>query len=201
MALMYIKDGNNVFELTATTDVAFSYRGSVTNYPVEDGFANTDHYTIENTTLSMAGVITEVIQLNNDSPKKGQKDYIEGLRALQLSRKPFTVFLDDKLKPFKNCLFTSFDATRTIVEGTSGWKVNLSIEQIRVENKAQVSLVKVETTTESSETSAASKDGGTNDKTGSTADKGTKPTVSRDSVFRSGANTGGDLLGIGKVFP
>lgn len=194
MALMYIKDGNNVFELTATTDVAFSYRGSVTNYPVEDGFANTDHYTIENTTLSMAGVITEVIHLNNDSPKKGQKDYIEGLRALQLSRRPFTVFLDDKLKPFKNCLFTSFDASRSIVEGTSGWKVSLSIEQIRVENKAQASLVQVQSTstTESSEKTSATKEGAVNDKAGATADKGT---VSTREVRRGSLNAIGDDVG------
>lgn len=192
---MYIKDGNNVFELTATTDVAFSYRGSVTNYPVEDGFANTDHYTIENTTLSMAGVITEVIPLYIDSPKKGQKDYIEGLRALQLSRKPFTVFLDDKLKPFKNCLFTSFDASRTVVEGTSGWKVNLSIEQIRVENKAQASLVQVQSTSETSTEGSASKEGGVNDKTGSTADKGTQPTR---SVSLTTSRKGFAAIGVGE---
>lgn len=192
---MYIKDGNNVFELTATTDVAFSYRGSVTNYPVEDGFANTDHYTIENTTLSMAGVITEVIPLYIDSPKKGQKDYIEGLRALQLSRKPFTVFLDDKLKPFKNCLFTSFDASRTVVEGTSGWKVSLSIEQIRVENKAQASLVQVQSTSETSTEGSASKEGGVNDKTGSTADKGTQPTR---SVSLTTSRKGFAAIGVGE---
>ena len=188
MALMYIKDGNNVFELTATTDVAFSYRGSVTNYPVEDGFANTDHYTIENTTLTMAGVITEVILLNNNSPKKGQKDYIEGLRSLQLSRKPFTVFLDDKLKPFKNCLFTSFDASRSVVEGTSGWKVSLSIEQIRIEDKAQASLVQVETTS-----STGNANDNTKDRAGSTADKGTVPTR---TVTQASLNTIGTKVGI-----
>lgn len=180
MAIMYIKDGNNVFELTATTDVAFSYRGSLTNYPVEDGFANTDHYTVENTTLSMQGVITEVLKLNNDSPTKGQKDYIEGLRTLQISKKPFTVFIDDKLKPFKNCLFTSFDVSRSNAEGTSGWRISLGIEQIRIEDKAKASLVQVAS---SSENSSATKDGGVNDKTGATTDSGTKPSQ-RDSLFR-----------------
>lgn len=170
MGIMYIKDGNNVFELTATTDVAFSYRGSLTNYPVEDGFANTDHYTVENTTLTMQGVITEVLKLNNDSPTKGQKDYIEGLRNLQLSKKPFTVFLDDKLKPFKNCLFTSFDISRSQAEGTSGWRISLGIEQIRIEDKARASLIQVASTSETSDVN------GTNDKTGSTSDVGTKPT-------------------------
>lgn len=189
MAIMYIKDGNNVFELTATTDVAFSYRGSLTNYPVEDGFANTDHYTVENTTLSMQGVITEVLKLNQDSPTKGQKDYIEGLRNLQLSKKPFTVFLDDKLKPFKNCLFTSFDVSRTQAEGASGWKISLGIEQIRIEDKAKASLVQVAGT---SETSNVNPDGSVNDKAGSTADVGTKParSVSLTTVRKVGVAVG-----------
>lgn len=192
MGIMYIKSGNNVFELTATTDVAFSYRGSLTNYPVEDGFANTDHYTVENTTLSMQGVITEVIKLNNDSPTKGQKDYIEGLRAVQVSKKPFTVYLDDKLKPFKNCLFTSFDVSRSQAEGTSGWRISLGIEQIRIEDKAKASLVQVAST---SETSNVNKDGSVNDKTGSTADVGTKPTR---TVSLTTARKGLGLIGVGE---
>lgn len=189
MGIMYIKSGNNVFELTATTDVAFSYRGSLTNYPVEDGFANTDHYTIENTTLSMQGVITEVIKLNNDSPTKGQKDYIEGLRAVQVSKKPFTVYLDDKLKPFKNCLFTAFDVSRSQTEGTSGWRISLGIEQIRVEDKAKASSVQVAGT---SETSNVNPDGSVNDKVGNTADVGTKParSVSLTTVRKVGVAVG-----------
>lgn len=189
MGIMYIKSGNNVFELTATTDVAFSYRGSLTNYPVEDGFANTDHYTVENTTLSMQGVITEVIKLNNDSPTKGQKDYIEGLRAVQVSKKPFTVYLDDKLKPFKNCLFTSFDVARSQAEGTSGWRISLGIEQIRIEDKAKASSVQVAST---SETSNVNPDGSVNDKVGNTADVGTKParSVSLTTVRKVGVAVG-----------
>lgn len=189
MGIMYIKSGNNVFELTATTDVAFSYRGSLTNYPVEDGFANTDHYTVENTTLSMQGIITEVLKLNQESPTKGQKDYIEGLRNLQLSKKPFTVYLDDKLKPFNNCLFTSFDVSRTQAEGTSGWKISLGIEQIRIEDKAKASLVQVAAT---SETSNVNPDGSVNDKVGSNSDVGTKParSVSLTTVRKVGVAIG-----------
>lgn len=177
MAIFYIKTkAGEVYELTATTDVAFSHRSTNTRFPTEAGYSVTDHSTVENTTISMGGVITKVLLLNKSSPTKDIKTYIEGLRALQIARTPFTVFLDDKLKPFNNCLFTELSYDKSALEGLSGWRVKLGIEQIRIVNKAKASLVQIQGET-SDESGGENASGDNKDKTATKKDEGSRPTT------------------------
>jgi hypothetical protein len=149
MSVFYIKTKTgDIYSLTATTDVAFSYRSSNTKFPVEAGYSVTDHSVVENTTLSMSGVITEFYALTPNAQQKSPKEYLDGLRALQVSRQPFTVYLDNKLSPFTNCLFTSIDPEKGQSEGLSGWRVKIGIEQIKIIRKAKASLVQVENSSE-----------------------------------------------------
>jgi hypothetical protein len=144
MAVFYIKTkAGDVFELTATTDVGFQHRNTNTKFPVESGASITDHSVVENSTFTLSGVITEVVNLTKNSPQKGIKDYIQGLDALRKSRELFTVFLDNRLSPYKNCLFTDFSGTKGVVEGLGSWRINISIEQVRIVDKAKASLVEV----------------------------------------------------------
>lgn len=162
MAVFYIKTKNNdVYELTATTDVTFSHRNTNTKYPVESGASITDHVIVENSTFTLSGVITEVVNLNKSSPQKGIREYIEGLDTLRKSKQPFTVFLDNKLKPYKNCLFTEFSGSKGVMEGLGSWRLNLSIEQVRFVDKATSSLVQIAPTSEEigSNSDGTSKDG------------------------------------------
>lgn len=166
MATFYIKDGNDVFELSATTDVAINYAGSPTRFKVEDGSTITDHYVVENATCSFNGVITDIVSLNNrdTSNIKSSKEYIEGLRRIQLAKRTFTVFVDNKLQPFDNCVFTEIGLVKTAMEGLSGWAVTLGFEQIRIAERAKASLIKIDTTNanaESKDTLSSKTDSGT----------------------------------------
>lgn len=184
MAIFYIKTkSGDVFELTATTDVAFSHRNTNTRFPVESGSSITDHSIIENSTFSLSGVITEVVNLSKDSPQKGIKDYIEGLDRLRKSKELFTVFLDNKLKPYTNCLFTEFSGSKSVVEGLGGWKISLGIEQVKLVDQAKASLVQidpVEKPSSASDAKDSAKDG-----TGAKKDEGNKPQISY-SIVRAG---------------
>lgn len=186
MATFYIKDGNDVFELSATTDVAISYNGSPTRFKVEDGSTITDHYVVENATCSFNGVITDIVSLNNKDTSniKSSKEYIEGLRRIQLAKRPFTVFVDNKLQPFDNCLFTEIGLVKTAMEGLSGWAVTLGFEQIRIAERAKASLIKIDTTNASAESK---------DALSSKTDSGTTSTNKDELVFSIG---GGLINGV-----
>lgn len=143
MATFYIKDGNDVYELSATTDVTVTFSGSPTRFKVEDGSTVTDHYVVDNTTCSFDGVITDIVSLNNKDSVKTSKEYIEGLRRIQVAKRTFTVFVDNKLQPFDNCLFTQIGIVKTATEGLSGWRVTLAFEQIRIAERASASVIKI----------------------------------------------------------
>lgn len=195
MSIFYIKTkSGDVFELTATTDVSFNHRNTNTKFPVESGASITDHSVIENSTFSLSGVITEVVNLTKDSPQKGIKAYIEGLDALRKSKVPFTVFLDNRLKPYTNCLFTEFSGSKGVTEGVGAWRINIGIEQIKFVDKAIASLVEIaaqiDPTSSTSEGSDDTKDG-----TGAKKDEGNKASKDSTSLFKKAADKGGDLIG------
>jgi hypothetical protein len=143
MATFYIKDGNDVFELSATTDVTITYTGAPTRFKVEDGSTVSDHYVVDNATCSFDGVITDIVSLNNPDTVKTSKEYIEGLRRIQLAKRTFTVFADNKLQPFDDCVFTQIGIVKSAMEGLSGWRVSLAFEQIRIAERAEASVVNV----------------------------------------------------------
>lgn len=195
MAIFYIKTkSGDVFELTATTDVAFSHRNTNTRFPVESGSSITDHSVIENSTFSLSGVITEVVNLTKDSPQKGINDYIEGLDKLRKSKELFTVFLDNRLKPYSNCLFTEFSGSKSVVEGLGGWRIQLGIEQVKLVDQAKASLVEVEAVESPSSTSNA-KDAA-KDAAGAKKDEGNKSNL-EFSGARKAVDAGKGFLGIG----
>lgn len=198
MAVFYIKTKNNdVYELTATTDVTFSHRNTNTKYPVESGASITDHVIVENSTFTLSGVITEVVNLNKSSPQKGIREYIEGLDALRKSKQPFTVFLDNKLKPYKNCLFTEFSGSKGVMEGLGSWRLNLSIEQVRFVDKATSSLVQVAPTSEEAGKNA---DGTSKDDIDAKKEEGSKTGLEKTfgrQVKEGGENFLKDKFGFG----
>lgn len=194
MSIFYIKTkSGDVFELTATTDVSFNHRNTNTKFPVESGASITDHSVIENSTFSLSGVITEVVNLTKDSPQKGIKAYIEGLDALRKSKVPFTVFLDNRLKPYTNCLFTEFSGSKGVTEGVGAWRINIGIEQVKFVDKAQASLVQIEAQDDPSSTANGSD--ATKDGTGSKKDEGNKSGKDATSLFKKAADKGSDLIG------
>jgi hypothetical protein len=189
MAVFYIKDGNDVYELSATTDVSVQYSGTPTRFKVEDGSTITDHYTVENAIASFNGVITDIVSLNNIDPTKTPKEYLEGLRRLQQAKRPFTVFVDDKLQPFDNCLFTNIGFDKSLSEGLSGWRVSLSFEQIRISDRARASIIKIDAIT--------AKNGDKDTLSGKT-DSGTTKTEKEDLEFtllKGGAKSIDEKLG------
>jgi hypothetical protein len=192
MAVFYIKTkAGDVFELTATTDVGFQHRNTNTKFPVESGASITDHSVVENSTFTLSGVITEVVNLTKNSPQKGIKDYIQGLDKLRRSRELFTVFLDNRLSPYKHCLFTEFSGQKGVVEGLGSWRINISIEQIRIVDKAKASLVQV--AGESSD-DTVNADKAKADTLAGKSDNGSKSSTKTrdDSLFRSAADGLGD---------
>lgn len=187
MAVFYIKTkSNDVFELTATTDVAFQHRNTNTRFPVESGASITDHSVEENSTFTLSGVITQVVNLTKNSPQKGIKEYIEGLDKLRKSKETFTVFLDNRLSPFKNCLFTEISGTKSVTEGLGAWRINLAIEQVKLVDKAGASKVEVAGESTTSADGANATDA-TKDSVSNKANAGSKPNI-EFSTIRKGVD-------------
>lgn len=174
MSIFYIKTkSGDIYELTATTDVAFQHRNTNTRFPVESGATITDHSVVENSTFSLSGIITQVVNLTATSPQKGIKEYIEGLDKLRKSKELFTVFLDNRLAPYPNCLFTDFSGSKGVSNGLGSWNINLSIEQVRIVDSASASLVKVAGETTNADNASEDK----KDTLSGKKDAGSKPTL------------------------
>lgn len=182
MAVFYIlSPDRQLFELSATTEVAVSYTGSPTQFKVEDGSTIADNYVINNTTASFNGLITSVQGFSNQENYKTPKEYLEGLRRLMLSKQPFTVYVDNRLSPLRNCLFTNIDISKDVETGLSGWLCRMSFEQVRVEQRAKASTLQIKPSVESVDTTASKDDVGN--------------TQGKDATSKTLLRSGFDLLG------
>jgi hypothetical protein len=164
-----------VLELNATTNVTENLTAKPTSNPVQSGKSITDHYTIENDTFSLSGVITRSLSTNDPfayGPESDPEKYRTVVREVMESKQPFTLHLEDRA--VDNCLFTSVVYIKTVVEG-DGYGVTLQISRVSFTEESSTGTINLPT---SIQDSLSNKDGSDS---GSTTDVGNQ-TVLKDTT-------------------
>lgn len=137
MTIYYIapEDSDDRFALDSTSDIQLDESGKTTSLPVESGEEITDHYINSNTKISMNGTISSIkssVNLRNKTPE----DFINGIRQLKQSGKPFSVYFSNKINPLTNCLFENLSISQNKKRGSVGedsaYKISFSIKQVRI---------------------------------------------------------------------
>ena len=125
-----------VYELSCTTDITISSPAVVTKSPVEDGTSIVDNYYIDNKTATFAGVVTDIRVSGFDVQNTPVYQWIAEIKALRSSKKLITLFADTEVIP--NCVITSFDLSKTVEQGLSGWLCNLSFQEVDISERAKL---------------------------------------------------------------
>jgi len=148
-------DGEEVvFVMNATTQARLSSSGELSQYRLESGEAASDHYRNLPDSISLSGVISDVVVQGGREPSlKSTKDYIEGLQTLKLNETPFTVHYASDLTPKYPCFFSELEISQDSDFGYAGYsatkgadinsyRVSASIEVARLGQLATIELAK-----------------------------------------------------------
>lgn len=142
MAQFYILSPKGViFELDATTDMTYTESGKTTDSPIESGESVSDHYIQKPSVTNFSGVITDISSYaSNVNEKLSTREYINGLRTLKNSKRPFKIYISNNFAPLSNCVFTSltiknnkeFGVTEFGERVAGSYQVDFSVKQIRL---------------------------------------------------------------------
>lgn len=155
MALAFFQsttDGVTI-SLDCVESVSRSRSATATKNPTESKKTYTDHYVVDPLTASYRGIITNLNKLNNPSQYTlGTKnnpytsaEFVDLVERSLLSKTPFTFYLsndDGENLTIPNCLITSFNIVKDTGMGNA-WRVDFSIQEILIVDKAQATKVKL----------------------------------------------------------
>ena len=129
-----------VYELSCTTNIAIKSPAVVTKSPVEDGTSIVDNYYLDNKTATFSGIITDIRVSGFDVENVPVLQWIGEISALRKSKKLLTLFADTEIIP--NCVITTFDLDKSVDEGLSGWKCNLTFQEVDISERAKLVTIK-----------------------------------------------------------
>lgn len=127
-----------VYELSCTTDISISSPASVTSSPVEDGSSITDNFYLSNRTASFSGIITNIRVAGMEATEVGV--WLQSIKALRESKVLLTVVADTEV--LQNCIITNLNISKTKEQGLSGWKANLSFQEVTISERARLVEIK-----------------------------------------------------------
>lgn len=145
MSVFYIERDfpKTIFALDSTSRSSLKTSGKATSYPIEDGSSVQDNYVNENNVVEFQGKISTVKSLSSSINLTPEK-YIEGLLEMKDAREVFTIYWSASSPEMSNCVFTSLefshDKTSGLVGGHSSVSVSFSVKQLRIAQKAEVSV-------------------------------------------------------------
>lgn len=166
MSIFYLETQDGViYRLDCTKSFSFSEMGSITEYKVESGATQSDHYVSENPELSLSGMITD-LKISSSVSSMSTDEFISGLRSYKQSSKPLKVFYRDDVSKlerfFDNVYITdlSFDHGdgAGYTTGLYAYNVNIKLKQLTFSNRATVSfqnVPKIKDATAAKKTSSA----------------------------------------------
>ena len=125
------------YALSSTTNISVKSPAVVTKSPVEDGTSMVDNYFLDNRTATFSGIITDIRVNGVGTPVL---EWIGAIKDLRRSKKLLTLFADTEIIP--NCLITTFDLDKTVEQGLSGWKCNLSFQEVDISERARLVVIK-----------------------------------------------------------
>tara|TARA_R110000851_G_scaffold119532_1_gene247377 strand:+ start:263 stop:874 length:612 start_codon:yes stop_codon:yes gene_type:complete len=149
MAKFYFKEakadssssnGVKIYELSCTTDINIKHPAVATKHAVEDGTSIVDNYYLDNRTATFSGIITDIRVNSADAQNTPVFQWIGEISALRKSKVLLTLVADTEVIP--NCIITEFDLSKTKEEGASGWKCNLSFQEIDISERAKLITIK-----------------------------------------------------------
>lgn len=134
------ENDNEIFQLTVTSDVTVEYTSKLTNHKVLDKSVVTDNVVDYNKKVRYNGIITSIERL--DQPDyKTPSEYFAGLDSARKDKTLFTVLLDDQLDFIPSCYIESLSFTKGSREGLTSWRVDISLQQIRLSEGVTTSSV------------------------------------------------------------
>lgn len=146
------------YELHATSDIKVSTPSTTTNYPIEDGSSVTDNIVVQNKTLSLSGILTDVSTTDDTivggivsalkslvtgeekNDVQGVDTYIKELQARIDNKETFGVHFSKRLYAVRDCVITNFRYSKTNKYGGEAWLINIDLKQIRWANRAEFVL-------------------------------------------------------------
>ena len=129
-----------VYELSCTTNISISSPAVVTKSPVEDGTSIIDNYYVDNRTATFSGIITDIRVSGFDVQNTPVYQWIGEIKSLRNSKKLITLFADTEVIP--NCVITTFDLDKNVEQGLSGWRCNLSFQEVDISERAKLVEIK-----------------------------------------------------------
>lgn len=129
-----------VYELSCTTSISINSPAVVTKSPVEDGTSIVDNYFVDNRTATFSGIITDIRVSGFDVQNTPVYQWIGEIKSLRRSKKLLTLFADTEVIP--NCVITTFDLDKTVEQGLSGWRCNLSFQEVDISERAKLVEIK-----------------------------------------------------------
>ncbi len=132
-------DAEDVYSLSATTDIKLTYPAKITSSAVEDGSSLADNTFLDPATATFTGVITSVGKVGAEGTLVPPA-WLDAVRQLRRSKKPLTMVAHTEL--LQNCLIGNLELSKTKEEGLSGWKISISFKEIRLSERARLVYIK-----------------------------------------------------------
>lgn len=181
MSDFYMDTNEGILVLTSTSNIKVVQDSRATQHPLESGDTASDNIVNNNTRISFQGVISQIVSFSLSYSEEGGQapsvntnqrtveDYINTIRRVRDSKEPFTVYYDSRSFGFANdCYITNLSIERDASTGL-GYRVDLSFEQIRVVNPANVTVTR-DNQAEPDDTQSKTTSGGSNTEEESTGD-------------------------------
>jgi hypothetical protein len=126
------------YELSSTSSIKVSEAAVITKSPVESGKSIVDNYYLDNKIITFSGVITNVsVSSQPANRKRDVGRWIDEIRILRL-QKALLVVHYDSFQIVRNCVITMFDITKTKEEGASGWRCDMTFQEVEISERARL---------------------------------------------------------------
>lgn len=156
MAMYRIIDGGTIYTLDAVLEGEFSFRGRLTEKPIQEGALVTDHYVNLSNGITFSGVISDVKRFTVSNTReavinqpfqeeeKSTLDFITELKSLKESGRTFTLEVAPSSgTTFTDCIFTELTFSNNqkkgqYYENNYSFNVRATVQQIRKSKRASV---------------------------------------------------------------
>ena len=136
---VFIQDASGeMYYLDATLSVSYQQSGTPTQYRMEGGSNSSDHYTQNQDTININGLISAVKMATREGESTSLEDFEVKMTALKKSGRFFSVTFSDNLEVLRNCLFTSLNMERNTDTGRYSMTVDMSIVQVEIAKRASL---------------------------------------------------------------
>lgn len=133
-------DNGTILAIDATQELSETFKSKATSLPTASRESVSDHFIRENPTFSFSGVISGVY--NPRSPTLNDPTALSQNFRNVVKNGNIVEFTSGD-RSFKNCHVDSVTLKRDVEVGKTGWRINVSLTQIKVAEGGKESVVAV----------------------------------------------------------